>query len=223
MIKKLDWDSEFFGRAICRYDLNDPDAFDFNMTESPFDSVYVFSDAPILKLETADGVFSDIKLTYKKPADIRKPDESLFLRPVQTLGLKSLFLQSGAFSRFKLDPVFKPRFEELYSRWMQAALDGAFDDLIVSTGSPEKPTSCLTLKKEMNALRIGIIAVDESARGKGIGTGLIDYASSKAHEFGYDSLIVSAQERNKQAMRFYEKQGFTIWKKEYIYHIHKDV
>jgi len=223
MITKLDWDSDFFNREIGRLDLGDKELFTFDISNSSFESVYVFANGPISELEKDENVFRDVKVTFKKPANKVKARTINLIRPFYSEQLKDLFFQSGSHSRFKLDPILNPNFQALYTRWMENALNGTFDNMIYATGFPEAPTSCLTLKTEPEALRIGIIAVDESARGKGIGTGLIDYASSKAHEFGYDSLIVSTQERNKQAMRFYEKQGFTIWKKEYIYHIHKDV
>jgi ribosomal protein S18 acetylase RimI-like enzyme len=65
---------------------------------------------------------------------------------------------------------------------------------------------------------IGLIAVNEKTRSKGIGSKLIAAADAFYHANGIGQSTVITQASNIQACRFYEKAGFQVIKKEYVYH-----
>ena len=65
---------------------------------------------------------------------------------------------------------------------------------------------------------IGLLAVDEEARGKSIGKLLMHAAFIKCRDLGYKEVQVVTQKANATACAFYEKLGFRIEKVENIYH-----
>ena len=55
---------------------------------------------------------------------------------------------------------------------------------------------------------IARIAVKDTSRKAGVGTGLIEYALVCAAEFGTTKLLLDVRQSNKSAITFYKKQGF---------------
>jgi len=55
---------------------------------------------------------------------------------------------------------------------------------------------------------IGIIAVDESAEGQGVGRALMDAAAGWARERGFHRLTLNVFQGNARARRLYERAGF---------------
>lgn len=67
-------------------------------------------------------------------------------------------------------------------------------------------------------MQIGLIAVHDKHWGKGIGSSLLN---SISFVYPNNKIIVSTQEQNKGAIALYEKNGFQIDTKKYIYHLWK--
>ena len=59
-----------------------------------------------------------------------------------------------------------------------------------------------------NAVYFHDIYVEESARGTGAGTALMNAAIATAKEFGADILVLSVAARNEHAKEFFERTGF---------------
>ena len=59
-------------------------------------------------------------------------------------------------------------------------------------------------------LRLESICVDEAARGEGIGTAMVAGVRALAKAFGCDGVFLGMHPENEQALRFYQKCGFTI-------------
>jgi len=66
---------------------------------------------------------------------------------------------------------------------------------------------------------IGLIAVDEKSRGKGIGKGLLDYVNNLTLDKGLYEIQVTTQFENTTAMNLYAKAGYNIISKKYMYHL----
>lgn len=64
--------------------------------------------------------------------------------------------------------------------------------------------------------RIGYFAVDEQARGKGIGNIMETHCAQLAVQKGCDRIEVHCHERRKDAHRFYQRQGYTESPKYFI-------
>ena len=63
---------------------------------------------------------------------------------------------------------------------------------------------------EKKLLRLESICVDEAARGEGIGTAMVAGVRALAKAFGCDGVLLGMHPENEQALRFYQKCGFTI-------------
>ena len=65
---------------------------------------------------------------------------------------------------------------------------------------------------------IGLVAVDPKFQGKGIGGVLVEAAEKYSFVNGYKEIQVVTQEYNKNAVKLYQKKGFDLYNKTYIYH-----
>jgi ribosomal protein S18 acetylase RimI-like enzyme len=63
---------------------------------------------------------------------------------------------------------------------------------------------------EKKLLRLESICVDEATRGEGIGTAMVAGVRALAKAFGCDGVLLGMHPENEQALRFYQKCGFTI-------------
>jgi ribosomal protein S18 acetylase RimI-like enzyme len=70
-------------------------------------------------------------------------------------------------------------------------------------------------------LHIGLIAVDEAARGKGIGSVLLNWVFNYATLHGFKQVNVVTQAANTGALNFYEQHGFEIISRTFLYHVWK--
>ena len=52
------------------------------------------------------------------------------------------------------------------------------------------------------------IFVEDAARGRGVGAALLDHAMARAGARGASVLVLSTNEQNQQAQRFYAAHGF---------------
>ena len=67
-----------------------------------------------------------------------------------------------------------------------------------------------------SAFEIWRIYIAAEAQGKGIGGRLLVFAEQTAKENGYSEIIIWAFSENARAIRFYQKYGYQIDKKEYL-------
>lgn len=63
---------------------------------------------------------------------------------------------------------------------------------------------------EKKLVRLESICVDETARGKGIGTSIVAGVRALAEAFGCDGIVLGMHPENEDAMHFYQKCGFTL-------------
>jgi dTDP-4-amino-4,6-dideoxy-D-galactose acyltransferase len=80
----------------------------------------------------------------------------------------------------------------------------------------------VTLGEKQLRADIGLIAVDDLYRGKGIGTSLMLSAESWfASHTNFDLIQVVTQGANIAARSLYERCGYSVEKIEYVYHFWK--
>ena len=176
-INKLDWDSNFFGYTIGRVDVKNPKAFDFpkfKKNAAAYKLVYLFADQ---KIESSKVQLVDSKLTFSKQLEHANLDEtnevSIFTKGKDDFEkIAKLALQSGKYSRFKIDSNFKNNeYELLYKKWIRNSIyeEKALEVAIFKDN--KEILGFLTLEKKNDSLcDIGLVAVDQNARGKKIGT-----------------------------------------------------
>lgn len=232
IIKTLFWDSEFFGFPVSRFEC---DKVDINTLTQAIDNslqdqerlIYLFVNPDDIEssssIEGLGAQLVDRKVTYQfllsSVAEI-KSNENIKIVNQITPQLESLALQSGEFSRFKIDNKFPPHlFESMYRQWLINSVNRlvAFDVLAFQNDLGEE-IGLLTLGEKNDRADIGLLAVDVDVRGRRIGQQLMQEAFILAAAKGYNEIQVVTQLDNTSACIFYEKLGFIRNKVEHVYH-----
>ncbi|MCU0422366.1 MAG: GNAT family N-acetyltransferase [Bacteroidia bacterium] len=225
IINKLEWDSRFFGYPIGRIDVGQQTSLNLKMLNLyEYKLIYLFSEKELLDVDNKENPIQlvDIKVQLGKSVN---PNAIINQHIVRIYSLSEqlikLALQSGAYSRFKLDTHFKNNeFERLYTTWITNAID---DTSTVVYGYIYEGflAGFITLSIKNNSADIGLIAVDEQKRGLQVGTKLLATADAFAVEQGIEKITVNTQFENKTAMNFYIKNNYNILNRSYIYHLWK--
>lgn len=224
MIKKLKWDSDFFGIEIGEF------FYDGKESESNFDEydlLYLKSKIDIYpEIRNFENTFSETKLIFAKELEQNNnTNENIFsfkdLKIDKSLIYKLSF-ESGKFSRFNLDPNFEnDKFQELYKLWIDNSISNIFaDDLLVYLDQNEI-IGFITYKTQNNTATIGLVAVSQNCQGKGIGSQLLKAVEHKLNNNSIKRLLIPTQQINEIACNFYKKQGYRIEETLFIKHYWK--
>jgi dTDP-4-amino-4,6-dideoxy-D-galactose acyltransferase len=174
------------------------------------------------RLERAGARFVGGKCDFVKPLACGPPPApSPDILPCRTTSprLESLALQSGEFSRFRLDAEFRQgEFERLYRIWLADSLAGHQGACVYIAGDPTGPAGFITVAPGPPA-RIGLFAVAAECRHQGLGRRLITRAELHARALGAPELRVATQAENREACRFYAACGFHPEGQQDIFHI----
>jgi dTDP-4-amino-4,6-dideoxy-D-galactose acyltransferase len=225
LIEELKWDSNFFGIKIGRLKLDEPlthlDELRSICEKNNYKLIYIFSQLRQPVLEKQQILLADQKVTYGKDhhgfALITSPIIHSHNSILDKQLIQLAFL-SGTYSRFKKDPHLSPKFEEMYTRWIEGAVSRRLADDVFVAMKDENIAGFVTVSKEGNKGKIGLIAIAEELKGKRMGEMLIQSAEHwyRKNDLKYAEVIT--QYDNKSACRFYEKNGYTVKSVEYIYH-----
>ena len=141
-------------------------------------------------------------------------------KPVEELAqLRALAVASGASSRFMLEerlPAGKAA--ELYERWMDNSLTGALAAKVLVAVRAGAVVGMVTVGERAGAADIGLIAVDEAARGGGVGSALVAAALAWGRSAGLDQATVVTQGHNRAACALYERCGYAVRDTVQVYH-----
>lgn len=224
LIKKCDWDSDFFGIMIGKALVKNDDDIDTLIStggSEPYNLIYIFADKQI---DLFPGCyFVDEKVVFSKricqckdciDAHIRlyvgdAPDDALF----------SLALQSGEHSRFRTDTHFpEGSYEKLYKKWIENCFTGEMGQYVIGYYDEDTITGFLTINIVGEEASIGLLAVDACQRHQGIGSKLLIFATDFLFREGVQFVSVATQATNEKACLLYEKNGFSIISSTKIYH-----
>ena len=225
----LKWDSNFFDKQIaqingCNSDDKTIIAEINSLFQKGIECIYLNINRTI-NLSEFDSILVDKKRTYIHNNPNHKYlnfSDNISIQSPKFQGkssdLYSLGIQSGEYSRFKLDSHFsKEDFENLYKRWVDNSLNEEFADYVI-TAIDSSPIGFVTAKINLDRIKIGLIATDKLYRGKGVGTLLMQEIQNEASKKSLKVEVVT-QAENLPACRFYEKSGFTISDEIFVYHI----
>jgi len=226
-IDKLAWDSDFFGYQVGKFQISDSETLDedqFLMIAQKFRLVYVFSQEP-LNIEFLKHVDTKTTLSQTLTDTFNTEQSNSYLcsfdKKIHSYkNLENLALESGVYSRFKVDTNFEANeYERLYAKWIENSVNGKHT---INTGIYYKDGKILgftTVEEKTKVLAdIGLVAVDPSTRGRGIGTLLIEDAKKQAIQRGYKKVQVVTQAANVSAITLYKRCNFDIEEQLYIYH-----
>lgn len=229
MIEYLDWDTNFFGIKIGRYetDMLTADVLSniLNLKEKEhYQRIYLFAqkeDEYITDyLSSLNIVPLDRKVTYQREVaeSVKETSKIVIYRGPLTMELLQLALESGHQSRFKKDTALASKYDLLYKMWIEKSLTGELADaVLIYEGNGIQ--GFVTLKKHNDLGKIGLIAVHPSQQGKGIGTMLMNAAMNWYHTSNLKRCEVVTQMENTGACCLYEKAGYTINHIDLVYHL----
>ena len=180
--EKLIWDSEFLNISVGKLIINDQNEIECGIDFEDFDLIYIFSD--VLLKNNENYIYQGTKVKFQKKLGteyfdnnscIEQIDFNYFQNNLESL--KKLAYISGQFSRFNVDKNFGLKtFHRLYNQWVENAINKVNDNvfLVFKNRHDFKPIALLTgLVKENNTSKVGLLSVDVSKQGNGIGSLLL--------------------------------------------------
>lgn len=208
MIRKLEWDSDFFSLSVGEWQ-------DSPGPEDGFDVAYVKYDGDMApEIEGYKKTFGETKAVFAKTLMPQPKEEGNIRRALDTDDRDTLYelaYESGKYSRFRLDERFGIRnFEKLYQAWIDNSLNGSFADEVLVYEESGTIHGLVTYKKQGNGAVIGLIATSRERQGKGIGKKLLEVVEQRLVKESIYELKIPTQLENEAACSFYKKQGYTI-------------
>ena len=206
----LEFDSEWFGAKIGRYD-GDPEAADDWALSQDLDCLYTL--VPMEGIGTAvwwatqNGFqVTDVRVEFEAAVTaeegwtthLREPG----CRREDWVEINHIARTSFRRTRFHNDRRLDPeRVNEMYANWVRTSPA----TVLVSDG-PEGVAGFVTV----GATNLELIAVDETQRGQGHGERLADGALNFAYRQGLTTLRVVTQSGNHAAQRTFKGAGFKL-------------
>lgn len=129
-----------------------------------------------------------------------------------------LGLASGKYSRFALDnKIDTAVFERLYNLWVENSLNKTMaDDIVIFR--KDAVLGLITVKYTDGLAKVGLVAVNEEARGMGIGKKLLTGLKHRALQLNNQQVLIPTQRVNETACRFYSNNGYNEVESSFIYH-----
>ena len=225
-IRKLDWDSEFFGLQIGRVDFQTQDdalalAQMHDELKRQYKLLYVFSKEG-LNFDARAVELVDEKVLYSKICENKEiyPEVMTYEQPVPNKSLYKLALVSGEFSRFRLDKRLpEGSYEHLYRKWIENACPRGGSNKQIFAYVPDGiAKGMITVDYNGDHAQIGLVAVDPQCQHNGIGTKIMSTLERALYREGVMTIDVATQKANMDACRWYEKNGFEVKSVTPIYH-----
>ncbi|OQA88858.1 MAG: TDP-fucosamine acetyltransferase [Lentisphaerae bacterium ADurb.Bin242] len=220
MYRKLPWDSDFFHAAIASVTVDPSDSpaeLETLLKTSPDSCLYLMLPHPLPSgfsevLARRGAECFDRKTTFTKKTLSPSPG-TLEIRRVTAPAEDcfNLAVTSGWKSRFYLDRRFRPFQPALYRRWVENCLNSGKASGVWEYRTPDGKLAGMMCASCAGATgKIGLIAVDPSCRGKGIGTRLMGEAENFYLGHGCTDAEVVTQLDNAGACRLYARCGYGI-------------
>ncbi len=223
VVEVLTWDSEWWGVSTARTTCGslDPElAADVAAACATLGVELLYhlgsaSDAASLRLAQQLGYrVVDIRQSMEAPVrhDATTPGgDAVVVRPAReddVARLGAIAAASHRNSRFFADGRLpSERCEALYRRWIEADVEGRADQVLVAQDG-DAVLGYVSLSADAGRGRIGLIAVDEAARGSGAGGALVDAAHAWCRDGSLTDIDVVTQGASVAAQRLYQRFGF---------------
>jgi dTDP-4-amino-4,6-dideoxy-D-galactose acyltransferase len=231
-LEPLAWDTDFLGFPVAKITIGP--AADLSLVadaveHAPFRLIYCFADEAFF---TADQVLSavrhavrvDGKTRYITGQPVRQPSaENLGMADKISPRLVALAKQAGRYSRFFTDKHFKEgTCERMYQAWIEKSVSGEIADRVFQfTNAHREQLGFLTVAEKNSWLDLGLLCVNEKARGLGIATALLQHAENYALSRQCQGMQLVTQEQNTPARSLFEKYGFKQESVTGIFHVWK--
>src|SRR3989338_5319203 len=235
LIKKLKWDSDFFGFPIAYLSsrhLTENIIFhinDFVKTENIKLIEYLCNchDNRSVKIAEQNGFhFTDIRLSFEKYIKEKKnvtlnKDFIFSLTKKNNINcLRKISEDLYKDSRYFFDKNFSvEQVNEFYKNWIEKAVLGSFDDECYCLFAKNNPIEFCTIKYiSSNVARIGLFGFSNQYQGKCLAVKLLYLVLNKLIDKNVHVVTVVTQCRNYIAQRLYQSTGFLTKATELWYH-----
>lgn len=234
--KVLEWDTDFFGIRVAKVfasSLN-PELvrrIDNWCHRNQVKCLYFLAcaDDALTSRTAEDNGFRlvDVKITlkYENHASIADTDRydrtDCYVRqacPADIPLLQEMTRNGYHHSRFYFDENF-PRAlcDSFYETWIKVSCEGYASTVLVAENN-KLPVGFISCHLDSTSGSIGLVGVNKTFRGRGIGKILLDSALHWFLSRGVQDITVSTQGRNIVAQRFYQRFGFLTSTLELWYH-----
>jgi dTDP-4-amino-4,6-dideoxy-D-galactose acyltransferase len=106
----------------------------------------------------------------------------------------------------------------MYRIWLEKSVDGRLADAVLVAVDGNELNGFVTIRKDENKGTVGLIAVDQSVRGKGIGRELLLAVENWGRSNGCSAISINTQKENSGACNFYLKSGYAVVRSLDIFH-----
>ena len=221
-IKYLQWDSDFFNKKIGELSPNEAIKVPFNLTQD-YDLIIIKKNQDFsCEIDGYEKTFEETKILFEKKLSFDNINEIIIedtdFQNKPPEDFYDLAYESGKYSRFKLDLNLKNKFQDIYKKWVDNSLNKTFAEKVFYIHSEDTINGFVTLQRDGNTAKIGLIAVNPNFQGKGIGTKLLQAAEYYAIKNNMDKMLIPTQKENILACNFYKKNGYSVKEETVIKH-----
>ena len=167
---------------------------------------------------------SKIVVFKKKFKNIENSNSNNICRifmPKDKKQIEAISLENTSNSRFVMDEKFPLKFRTYFRYfWLKNFFKKKRADFLIVCCYKKKIAGFLLLIKKNSYYQIDLIVVKKNKQNKGIGHSLITYINNNFMNIKGADLIAGTQEKNLNAINFYNKNGFKKIMTQYNYHIH---
>lgn len=223
MIKKLEWDSDFFDQNIYELNIDDinnidtipPNSFlQIKISECDLESKI------ILELNKFTLIDSQKEYILKNLELVDAIDENQLTieynsNKNQDLMVGAIFVENSRFNIY----AEKQRVIEFYNEWVEKSKIGKFDDKYLNYIFKGKNIGFSTLRYlDDSTVRIGLFGVFPDFQGKGYGKIMLLKLISEMKNNSVTKILIATQGKNIIAQKLYESVGFELNVIENIYY-----
>lgn len=222
-VRRLDWDSAFFGFPIAQAQAATPDdvaSIDEWAEQESVRCLYLLvsmNELHAIQAAEQRGFFlTAVRPTCRSvaPFDLSESESAASIRtavPSDLAVLKKVASRAHNETRFYKDPHFsREDCDRLYETWIERSCEGWAAQVLVAE-SDRTITGYVTLHRSaVECGSIGLFAVTEAARGAGVGRRLITAALRWFDAAGVRDVSVATQAHNVAALRAYQRGGFWV-------------
>lgn len=228
MIEQLPWDSEHFGVPIGRVaggrlTRDDVETADRSGLRCLYLLIPADESSAIADAEDLGFRVVSLRLTMSRPVQPGDPPAASVrpARPEDLPVLEPVAATAHSDTRFFVDPGFgRDAARHLYERWLRASVLEGFADLALVAEHEGRPVGYITghFHSATRSVAIGLLAVGDLARGRGLGVQLVNALLRAAEARGFERVDVVTQGRNLRAQRLYARAGFHPTRREVWLH-----
>ena len=225
----LEWDTQFFGFRIARITADILSTEELSSVlhwcraeriRCLYWLVAIGERSAIQMAEEHRFALVDIRVTLEmKPKPTQR--RSTRVRLAREDDLPTLLRIAGSAhtdSRFYSDPNFpRERCDELYRVWVEKSVKGYAERVLVAE-EENGPAGYITCHRNDYNGSIGLMAVADWARGRGLGDELVASSVDFFAASGASFVSVVTQARNISAQRLYQRSGFLTRSVQLWYH-----